>query len=708
MTKTSQSPIYQSTNLPMAAALLLAFALRLFLLPAQSLRGDEAYGVIAAGQGWAGLANVLATSDPHPPLYYVLLSLWLPLAGYSEFALRFLSVLPSVLLVTVVYALGRQLFDRRIALIGALLAAINPFYVWHAQDARMYSLLGTMAATSALLMLMAWQKGGWLRWTAYIVVTALALYTHYFAALTLLVQNLLVIGSLVLAAHRAIAHRPSIGRLIRTVARDPQTRPWIAAQLAILLLYLPWLVVAAQLFSTFGGYVPPAGFLTLLLEALIGFSLGPTLDLYAAFLLTIGYGMLLGIGLFQGRESPSAPLPHGSSAPPLLADSRWFSAIYLLAPVLLVAALSQWRPMFHERYLIGITPFYLLLLAQGLVTASEAFIRPRDPAQTPTTRAVVRRARLGLGLLYIVAASAFALSNHYFNPVYAKSPDWRGMTAYLRAHERPGDLIIENTPETAFTYYYALAPTGGGRSERILLPEHSLADGAATAARLDTLSQKHRRLWLIPQAGGPWDPDGLVQSWLDTHTGKAWACEFDGVGLALYLSPRAVPGAPSHPLDVRFGGAIALTGYDLTKAQAPSSKSQLTKLPIYQLTKLPIYQLTTLPIYQLTLYWRCLNPIPANYTIFVHLVRADGGPGIFGQEDSPPLRGTYPTSRWQPGQALADDFEITVRADAPAGAYTLAVGFYDPTTGARLPAADSAGQSLGDHVHLGIIEVQPQ
>ncbi len=697
----SQSTNPPFTNLPLIAALLLAFALRLFLLPSQSLRGDEAYGVLAAGQGWAGLAHVLATSDPHPPLYYALLSLWLPLAGYSEFALRFFSVLPSVLLVAVVYALGRQLFDQRIALLGALLAAINPFYVWHAQDARMYSLLGTLAALSALLMLAAWQKGGWLRWTAYIVVTALALYTHYFAALTLLVQNLLVIGSLVWAAHRAIAHRPSIGRLIRTVARDPQTRPWIAAQLAILLLYLPWLVVAAQLFSTFGGYVPPAGFLTLLLQALIGFSLGPALDLYSALILAVGYGLLLGLGLFQHRQSPPAPSLLRSPAPPLLADGRWLSATYLVVPVVLVALLSQWRPMFHERYLIGITPFYLLLLAQGLVTASEAFVRPRDPAQTPTTRAVVRRARLGLGLLYIVAASAFALSNHYFNPVYAKSPDWRGMTAYLRAHERPGDLIIENTPETAFTYYYALAPAGGGRSERILLPEHSLAAGSATAARLDTLSQKHRRLWLIPQAGGPWDPDGLVQSWLDTHTGKAWACEFDGVELALYLSPRADPGAPSHPLDVRFGDAIALTGYDLEQRSGEAEEQGSRE--VYQ----PSNQHPATSV-QLTLYWRCLAPVQGDYTIFVHLVRADGSPGIFGQEDSPPLRGTYPTSRWQPGQALADDFEITVRADAPAGAYTLAVGFYDPATGNRLPAADTAGQSLGDHMHLGIIEVQPQ
>ena len=715
-------------NAALIGILFLAFTLRLFLLDAQSLRGDEAYGVLAAGHGWAGLANVLSSSDPHPPLYYALLSLWLPLAGHTELALRFFSVLPSVLMVAMVYALGRQLFDRQPgrgqrrqgnvacatpprlggagggALIGAFLAAINPFYVWHAQDARMYSLLGLLAALSALLMLMAWRRGGWLRWAAYVAVTALALYTHYFAALTLLVQNLLVFGVLALAAHRAIADRPSIGRLVRAVARDPRTAPWVLSQVAILLLYLPWLVVAAQLFATFGGYVPKAGLLTLLLRAIIGFSLGPTLDLFAAFLLTLGFGMLFGIGLLQRRISP-LPLGEGTG---VRGEGRWIAATYVLIPVLLVALLSQWRPMFHERYLIGLTPFYLLLLARGLVAASESFVRLRDPAQTPTTRRAVRWTRLGLGLLYIVVASGFALSNHYFNPAYAKSPDWRGMTAYLRAHERPGDLVIENTPETAFTYYYGLVE--GGQAERILLPQvpspasppklggteggrGGSGRGQATAAELDALARKHRRLWLIPQAGGPWDPDGLVQTWLDEHCGKAEAHDFAGVGLALYLSRQADPGTPAHLLDVRFGDSITLTGYDLTKSQSPISNLQS-----------PI---SNLPIYQLTLYWHCLGPISTDYTVFVHLVRADGGPGIYGQQDSPPLRGTYPTSQWQPGQTLADDAEFTVHADAPAGAYTLVVGWYDPATGARLPATDAAGQPLGDHVRLGTITVQP-
>ncbi|MBU1878144.1 MAG: glycosyltransferase family 39 protein, partial [Chloroflexi bacterium] len=644
-------------KLLLVGILLLALVLRVFLLDAQSLRGDEAYGVLAAGSGWAGLANVLGSTDPHPPLYYALLSLWLPLAGHSEFALRFFSVVPSVLMVAVAYALGRQLLDRQIALIAAFLAAINPFYVWHAQDARMYALLGTLAALSAWLMLMAWRRGGRLRWAAYIAITALALYTHYFAALTLLVQNLLVFGSLVLAAHRAIADDPSISRLIRTVARDPRTRPWVLAQVAVLLLYLPWLVVAAQLFAAFGGYVPAAGLLTILLQAIIGFSLGPALDLFAAFLLTLGFGLLFGIGLLQRRPHERAPNPLGSG--------RNIAAIYVLVPVLLVAFLSQWRPMFHERYLIGITPFYLLILARGLVAASESFVRPGDPAQTAATRVVVRNARLGLGLLYLVAASGFALSNHYFDPAYAKSPDWRGMTAYLHAHERPGDLVIENTPETAFTYYYGLVPTGGDQAERILLPRQAPSpggggyspaqpgpgrggDAAVTTTELDQLARQHRRLWLIPQAGEPWDPNGLVQSWLDTHCAKVEAHEFAGVGLALYLSPLAEPGTPSHALDVRFG-AIALTGYDLTKAHS-----------------------TNLPTYYLTLYWRCLGPISADYTVFVHVVRADGGPGIYGQQDSPPARGTAPTSQWQPGQVVVDDIEFAVNADPSTGSGQVA------------------------------------
>ncbi|MEZ4644249.1 MAG: hypothetical protein R3E31_16205 [Chloroflexota bacterium] len=91
----------------------------------------------------------------------------------------------------------------------------------------------------------------------------------------------------------------------------------------------------------------------------------------------------------------------------------------------------------------------------------------------------------------------------------------------------------------------------------------------------------------------------------------------------------------------------------------------------------------------LTLYWDAMRPLDANYTVFVHLLDANGQ-DITGH-DSPPRNGTYPTQGWLPGYTIADEHSLFLPSDLPAGEYRLAVGLYVPETGVRLPAFTAAG-----------------
>jgi len=77
---------------------LVAFALRTYLLGATNLWWDEAYSVWLARRPLTELLRTTAF-DVHPPLYYVLLRGWMELAGDSEFSLRYLSVAGGVLTV---------------------------------------------------------------------------------------------------------------------------------------------------------------------------------------------------------------------------------------------------------------------------------------------------------------------------------------------------------------------------------------------------------------------------------------------------------------------------------------------------------------------------------------------------------------------------------------------------------------------------------
>src|SRR5204863_36231 len=74
-------------------------------------------------------------------------------------------------------------FSQRAALIVAALFAVNPYFVWYSQEARAYALLVLLCTLSLLFFLRAERDGRdtW-KWA---VTSALALCTHYFAALLL-------------------------------------------------------------------------------------------------------------------------------------------------------------------------------------------------------------------------------------------------------------------------------------------------------------------------------------------------------------------------------------------------------------------------------------------------------------------------------------------------------------------------------------------
>ena len=85
---------------------------------------------------------------------------------------------------------------------------------------------------------------------------------------------------------------------------------------------------------------------------------------------------------------------------------------------------------------------------------------------------------------------------------------------------------------------------------------------------------------------------------------------------------------------------------------------------------------------EVTLYWQAINPMEADYTIFVQLLDADGK--VHAQHDSQPLAGNAPTSTWTPNEIIHDKHVLNIPNDLPAGKYQLIVGLYFLETGERL------------------------
>lgn len=132
--------------IPIALILLLATGLYLYQLGTESLWLDELSSIRSAKE-------LELTSER--PLYYILLRIWMQF-GTSDAWLRGLSVFFALGSVFLTYQLGRRLAGQTTGLIAALLLALSPLFINHAQEVRMYTLGtflglgGTLALTRAL------------------------------------------------------------------------------------------------------------------------------------------------------------------------------------------------------------------------------------------------------------------------------------------------------------------------------------------------------------------------------------------------------------------------------------------------------------------------------------------------------------------------------------------------------------------------------
>jgi hypothetical protein len=95
---------------------------------------------------------------------------------------------------------------------------------------------------------------------------------------------------------------------------------------------------------------------------------------------------------------------------------------------------------------------------------------------------------------------------------------------------------------------------------------------------------------------------------------------------------------------------------------------------------------------QLTLYWESLASTTTNFTTFVHIQDEHGQ--IIAQKDAPPASGTYPTSVWEIGEVIKDDFVVPTPPGFSAGDYRLLVGMYEFTTGQRLEIANTLDNAI--------------
>ncbi len=152
----------------------------------RSLWIDEAVDIDWATLSWSDLARVAFQNEGSQALYLLFLKPWLALTSTDEWVARLPSVVFTALAAALLVVLGDRLFQSRLVGFGAgLLLATNAFVVSWSQQVRQYTLAMLLAVVATYLFVRALESEGWRWWLAYGAVAGVSVYAHFFVALVL-------------------------------------------------------------------------------------------------------------------------------------------------------------------------------------------------------------------------------------------------------------------------------------------------------------------------------------------------------------------------------------------------------------------------------------------------------------------------------------------------------------------------------------------
>lgn len=422
MTETSQRALFLGLTVALAAAL------RFYALGEQPLWLDEA---TTADYAASSLVGAIFAEGAHPPLFYVIEHLVVRWLGSSDALLRLPSAVFGILAVPAAWVAARQLFPKSPATApaAAALVATSPFLIYLSQEARNYSLLILLALVATVYFLRFCGDGEARRGgrpadlLIYTLLSVLLLYTHYY-------------GVWVLAAHEAVYW------LHARVER----KAWLLARVNVALaffLWAQWAIYQAKLHTlAWTGNalwrVPYA-----LLRDLVGYGIAPhaapgsdpigVILREEGLVVALTAGPLLWLLLRGARRLASE------------ARARTLLIALLVAPLLLMVAVSPWVKLLHERAVSFQAPFVLLLIAYGWTT-------------------LARRKRL-LAAALCGGAIAFALAAYYGAPGelfgyrlrYGKE-DWRRAAAYVEQSKPDAVILTPAYIHLAFHRYWSVPP----------------------------------------------------------------------------------------------------------------------------------------------------------------------------------------------------------------------------------------------------------
>lgn len=231
-------------------------------------------------------------------------------------------------------------------------------------------------------------------------------------------------------------------------------------------------------------------------------------------------------------------------------------------------------------------------------------------------------------------------------------------------------LEVTQVSEPRRTRNYALAVV-------VLLVFLSVSLSAPLWGSLPFLARTLTYPWQLLLLAGPW---------------LAWLAGLGARRLWVLLSPCPQTAAMA-PLLAGILALVVLEAYVDLRPVTTTEPAGRAPLAIYGDNEIALLSVETegVPVpggrVALEVRWQALRPLAHDYTVFFHVVAADGQ--RYAQHDGMPQNAQRPTTHWLPGEVVVDRYEAVVSPDAPRGSdYRHWLGWYLGETGERLAVGD--------------------
>jgi hypothetical protein len=467
------------------ALIAVGFVLRIHEINRFSLRGDEAFTVIHwMREPLAQTLDQIATVDPQPPLAYAIYRAWALTVGSDEYIVRYLPALLNVIGIPALYLLGKRFGGKHAGYLAALLWAIHPFQIWHAQDARNYALWGAASPVALAAGLRFLDRQTWLRGLVYFGAALVACYLYYLELFFVAALNLYVV-ILYFRSFRVL-------------------RVWFLVQGLLAVSLAIWFLQGRLLFGS--GYTgtalsfEPELLLTWFVPTLM---FGDTFSAVIPSLLIFAFCLL--VILLDWRRQYLLLL------------------FWVFVPLIGLAIVSTRLSVFTPRYVMVVSVSLVLLVVISVVKFS--------------------RFGLFVGFLVIGFSLLSLLSYFGFYTDYAKSPDWRALASYLRERTDADDLVIQSAADEAFTFYFEEFHV---RGTAIRLPANPYQPVSEITSIVDAALPTYSSIWVVTDPPPGWENGTVALNWFNDYAQSLRTTRIDTLPIRQFVSwnPEAVSAAP--------------------------------------------------------------------------------------------------------------------------------------------------------------------